>query len=76
MALQEGVILSEMMGRDQGLFFQTMDLIMAKGTEEDVLLSSDIIIPILHQVMTERADFFAIQLTYFKNMFDKNSNIE
>ena len=76
MALQEGVILSEMMGQDQDLFFQTMDLIMTKGREEDVLLSSDIIIPILHAVMTKRADFFTIQLTYFKNMFDKNSNIE
>ena len=74
--MQEGVILSEMMGQDQDLFFQTMDLIMTKGREEDVLLSSDIIIPILHAVMTKRADFFTIQLTYFKNMFDKNSNIE
>ena len=76
MTLREGEILSERVGRDEGLFRQTMDLILIKGNAGDVLLSADIILPVLYQVMTERADLFKTQLVYLKKVLDKDSKIE
>lgn len=75
-ALQEGGILSEQISRDDGLFRQTMDLILTKGSAGDVLLSSHVIVPVLIQVMSERPDLFDTQLTYLKKMLDKDSRIE
>ena len=76
MTLKEGEILSERIGRDEGLFHQTMDLIMTKGSDGDVLLSSDIILPVLYQVMTKRADLFKTQLIYLGKVLYKDSKIE
>jgi len=76
MALQEGEILSDMIGCDIGLFRQTMDLIMTKGKAGDVLLSCDIIIPILYQTMTKRSDAFKTQVSYLKKVMDKEGKIE
>jgi len=76
MTLQEAAILSDRLGRDEGLFHQIMDLIMTKGSAGDVLLSADILIPVLYQVMTRRADVFKKQLTYLKKVLDKDSKIE
>jgi tetratricopeptide (TPR) repeat protein len=76
MTLKEGEILSERIGRDDNLFRQTMDLIMTKGSAGDVLLSADIIIPVLYQVMAKRADVFEKQLIYLKKVLDKDSKIE
>jgi Tfp pilus assembly protein PilF len=76
MTLKEGEILSERIGRDENLFRQTMDLIMTKGSAGDVLLSADIIIPVLYQVMAKRADVFEKQLIYLKKVLDKDSKIE
>jgi tetratricopeptide (TPR) repeat protein len=76
MSLQEGEILSEMIGRDEALFRQTVDLIVAKGGAMEVRLSNDVIIPILYQVLTKRADAFKTQLSYLKKVLDKDSKIE
>jgi len=76
MALQQGDILSEMIGCEQGLFRQTVDLIMTKGSAGDVLLSGDIIIPVLYQAMTKRSDVFETQLSYLKKLLDKDRKIE
>jgi tetratricopeptide (TPR) repeat protein len=76
MSLQEGEILSEMIGRDEALFRQTVELILTKGDAGDVCLSGDIIIPILYQVLTKRADAFKTQLSYLKKVLDKDSKIE
>ena len=76
MTLKEGEILSERIGRDDNLFRQTMDLIMTKGSAGDVLLSADIIIPVLYQVMAKREDVFEKQLIYLKKVLDKDSKIE
>jgi len=76
MSLQEGEILSEMIGRDEALFRQTVDLILIKGDAGDVCLSGDVIIPILYQVLTKRADAFKTQLSYLKKVLDKDSKIE
>jgi tetratricopeptide (TPR) repeat protein len=76
MSLQEGEILSEMIGRDEALFRQTVELILTKGDAGDVYLSGDIIIPILYQVLTKRADAFKTQLSYLKKVLDKDSKIE
>ncbi len=74
--LQEGEVLSERIGRDEGLFRQTMDLIMTKGSDGDVLLSADIILPVLYEVMTKRSDLFNTQLIYLRKVLDKDSKIE
>jgi len=76
MTLQAGEILSERIGRDENLFRQTMDLIMTKGSAGDVLLSADLIIPVLYQVMAKRADVFEKQFIYLKKLLDKDSKIE
>jgi tetratricopeptide (TPR) repeat protein len=74
--LQEGEILAERVSRDQNLFRQTMELILKKGSAGDVLLSGDIIIPVLYGVMSKRADVFESQLIYLKKVLDKDSKIE
>jgi hypothetical protein len=76
MALQQGDILSEVLGHDKSLFRQTVDLIMTKGSAGDVLLSSEIIIPILCQAMTKRSDVFETQLSYLKKLLYKDRKIE
>jgi len=76
MSLQEGEILSEMIGPDDALFRQTVDLIITKGRAGDVLLTGDVIIPILCQVMIQKADAFKTQLDYLKKVLDKESKIE
>jgi hypothetical protein len=76
MRLQEGENLSEMIGSDAALFRQMLDLIMTKGSDGDVLLSGDVIIPVLYQAMTKRADVFKTQLTYLKKLLDQEGKIE
>ena len=76
MALQQGEILSEMIGSDNGLFRQTVDLIVTKGDAGDVLLSCEIIIPILYQAMIKRSDVFETQLRYLKKLLYKDRKIE
>jgi tetratricopeptide (TPR) repeat protein len=74
--LQEGEVLAERVGSDQDLFRQTVDLILTKGSAGDVLLSGDIIFPVLYQVMSNRGDVFESQLIYLKRLLDKDSEIE
>jgi tetratricopeptide (TPR) repeat protein len=74
--LQEGEILAKRVGGDQDLFRQTMDLILTKGSAGDVLLSGDVIVPVLYQVMSERGDASKRQLVYLKKILDKDSKIE
>ena len=76
MALQQGEILSEVLGHDKSLFLQTVDLIMTKGSAGEVLLSGEIIIPILYQAMTKRSDVFKTQRSYLKKLLDKDRKIE
>jgi protein O-mannosyl-transferase len=76
MSLQEGEILSERIGCDEALFHQTLDLVTTKGGEGDVLLSSDIILPVLYRVMSRRADLFQNPLIYLKKVLYKDSKIE
>ena len=76
MSLREGEILSEMIGRDEALFRQTVELILTKGSASDVGLSGDVIIPILYQVLAKRADAFRTQLDYLEKLLDKDSKTE
>jgi len=76
MASQQREILSEMLGCDLGLFRQTVDLIVTKGSAADVLLSGDIILSFLYQVMTKSSDAFQTQRSYLKKLLDKDRKIE
>jgi protein O-mannosyl-transferase len=76
MSLQEGMLISEMIGLDEALFRQTVDLVVTTGGVGDVLMSGEIIFPVLYQVMNRRADTFKTQLTYLNKLLDKDSKIE
>jgi tetratricopeptide (TPR) repeat protein len=71
MTLQEGEILSEMIGENEDLFRETVDLIMTKGSAGDVLLSGDIVLPVLYQAMAKRSDTVKTQMRYLKKVLDK-----
>jgi len=73
---QEGEILLDMIGRDEALFRQTVDLVLMKGSGHDVLLSDDVVFPVLYQVLSKRMDDHTIQLSYLKKVLDKYGKIE
>jgi len=76
MSRYEGEILFEMIGRDEALFRQTVDLILEKGGAGDVRLSSEVLIPMLYQVLTKRADAFQTQVSYLKKVLDRDNKID
>ena len=76
MSRHEGEMLFEMIGRDEALFRQTVDLILEKGGAGDVCLSGEVLIPMLYQVLTRRTDAFQTQLSYLKKALEKCSKIE
>jgi len=76
MSRHEGEMLFEMIGRDEALFRQTVDLILEKGGAGDVRLSRYVIIPILYQVLEKRKEVIETQLGYLKKALEKCSKIE
>jgi len=76
MSLQEGEILSEMIGRDEALFRQTVDLILNKGGSKDVHLSGRVIFPVLHDVLSRKSQKYDVYADYLKKVLDKDSKIE
>jgi len=76
MSLQEGEILSEMIGRDGTLFQQIVGLILNKSGSKDVHLSARIIFPVLHDVFSRKAKKYDVYADYLKKVLDKDSKIE
>jgi len=76
MSLQEGEILSEMIGRDEALFHQMVELILNKGGSKDVHLSGRVIFPVLHDVLSRKSQKYDVYADYLKKVLDKDSKIE
>ena len=76
MSLREGEIVFEMIGRDETLFRQAMDLVLVRGPATEVCLSIEPIIPILYQVLTKRSDALKAWVSYLKKALDKHNKIE
>jgi Tfp pilus assembly protein PilF len=75
-ALDQGRDLMDILLKDDTLFYNTVGFVHEKGRSKEVGLSSEAILPVLHQAMRQRGDIFESQLSYLKKILDKESKIE
>jgi tetratricopeptide (TPR) repeat protein len=74
--LAQGRSLLHVLLKDEALFYNTLDFVLEKGRSREVSLSSEAIISVLYEAMSERGAAFNSQLVYLKKLLDKDSKIE
>jgi protein O-mannosyl-transferase len=75
-ALDQGRDLLDLLLKDAALFYNTIGFVVEKGRSREVALSSEAILPLLYQAMSQKGDIFDGQVSYLKKLLDKDSKIE
>jgi Tfp pilus assembly protein PilF len=75
-ALDQGRGLLDLLLKDEALFYNTIGFVVEKGRSREVALSSEAILPLLYQAMSQKGDIFDGQVSYLKKLLDKDSKIE